>query len=476
MSFINKNQKEDFSTKFYEQFKGLIPSLSKLKIASHIGSFCTQLFVIILLMMSNLPIQSKIICAVLAVVIGLFVSTIIETGLSKFLPYTIQQLLGWNFHNKWFVSMFFALLIFIVLPLSVASPTLSGIGGNELVDKLMKRKQRPSTTHLDQKLTAIFQEIDSIANVEKLAITNSHSKQEQPIKNKYNALIQIQKNIIAKYRKIYKTKKWAIGHIQKAENKIESLKAEMNSQLSPTLAAQTDVVNNLNARTKAEKSYHRNNIEKEKAAILADWQEQKEKRDFNQFIWGNITAGLAIFFSFGTFACIFIMELFKKGSGNALEVVEDEGKSGKFSFQFLNELGGKIMDILPTGKVVSKAETNTVSETETVINPESETIGFKPSYMQKPKPVSKPKNKKGKPSSALETTHFPTVSAKDVEKILKTETVLLKPEVSAQVKLKKKQIQSYQWKLRNKKGKSETANKNIARLVSEINELKNLKL
>lgn len=351
MPIINKNENKQF----HDFFAPMMKNIERLKLVSHIGSFFTQVFVIVLLMRTNLPIEIKWLCTLTSLIIGIFIGGIIEVGLSKFLPFTVKQLLGWEFHNNWFKAMFWAVSLCIVAPLLLASPTLSGIGGNEIVDRLMSGTERPNTDNLDNRLTLKLSELDSIKGVEQQILAISYNKLKDPIKNKYASLIQIQKNKYQKYKKVYNTPKgkWAIDHMRKATDKIESLNVSMSDALSPIVTEEKDKLDELNQKYNQEKTYYRDEKDNQVNTITGDWEKAQTKRDYRAWVWGNILGALAVFFALGTVVCIIIIGIFQMGSGDEIKAATDEPKSGNFIQNLMEDISGKVADYLPTGKAAN---------------------------------------------------------------------------------------------------------------------------
>lgn len=466
MSLLNKNQEKEFR----ELFGPMMPSIQQLKKAGHIISFLTQFFALLQITLSNLPIGWKIVLYLVSFIIAFFISGIIEKGISNFLPFVIKQLLEWKFANNWFRAMFWMVTVFIVAPLVLASPTLSRIGGDEIIENLMTTTSRPNLDYLDEAYQLQVKVLDSIAIKSKTEIKSIYLPQKNVVTSKFKSKVQIQENKKLKNEKLLKKNpieySWANGHIQNAKNEIEALNFEMNEELAPILSEETKMINNIDSILLATKKYYLDEKDQDKATILSDWEKKENKRDSKAKLWGFLLGYFAVFGVICTIICIIIISIFEKGSGGIIEAEKQAKGSGNFLKKMGEEISGKLADLLPINRVVSETETDS----------ETLDIGFKPSYMSETEPVSKPKKQPSETAKKPVVSKALGVSEKEVEQVLKTETILLKPEVSAQIKLKKRQIQSYQWKLTNKKGKPETSYRNIARLTKEINFLINMKL
>lgn len=368
MLSINKKQpknKEDFYQKFYDDFKGIMPSIGKLKNISHVGSFGTQIVAIFPMALAYLPFSTNYINIPLACLICLVFGLTIELGISTFLPSSVRQVVGWRFYNGWFIAMFLAIFFFLVLPLLIASPTLSSMGGKTIGAMGVTEERRPATDSLTDKHNAQIMILDSLAQKEKDELRAAVELEQQPIINKYAGLIEIQQNIYDKYDKYQKRtgKAWPKDNMLKAKNKIAALEAEKNEQLAPILSSHKQEILAINKRLQAQKDFSQKQTDDKINGITSDYNDSKAESDFKKWIWSGIGIFLAAFFSFGTIVSVVIMIIFEKGSGKAYEAEIGKEESGNFFFNLLEDLSGKVAEYLPTAKAAN-------------ITPERRQIGF----------------------------------------------------------------------------------------------------
>lgn len=350
---INNNQNQQ---KFYDLFHTMMPKILRLKKAGHIVSFVTQCFALMQIFLLNLPIAYKIILYVVAFIISVFLSGIIEKGISDFFPYVTKQLLDWNFQNKWFRAMFFMLLVFVILPLFVASPILSAVGGNEIATNLLHADSRPSTIYLDSTYQKTEQDILNNVASEKSEANLQYQKKIAALEADYNAKITIEQNHIDKYQKVYNQGgKWAKENVLKGKNRIELYRSELAQKKATTLSELIQLTEKKDAEKALEMTRLHDLKQQEIEKITKDWETATKKTENKKILWGYILGFIAAFGVACTIVCIIIIGIYQKGAEGIIEESESN-KSTNLLTSFFEDLSGKIADFLPTGKAESGSE------------------------------------------------------------------------------------------------------------------------
>lgn len=438
MAFFNQskeNKQADSKEEFATFYGPLIPSVRKLKKAGHFISGLSEFTILYNLSESNLPIEIKWLLVTISIVLTLFAIYIIEHGLSKTYAIWIRQIIRWKFGNKWFGLMFFILTL-IVIPLLLASPTLSGWGGGEFIENNFTSQERRSTDSIEIAHGDMMYSLDSLYTIDSLRVSSRFSKKETSIRNKYLAKIDIQERKESVNQMLVNNNhNWAKGHIADAKNKILLLKGDLSYELDTLENTKFREIQALDkARQEKIKIYETKRIEDLKLIKSEDDERIRKSKDKKEN-WSYALMILCGFSALIVVIAITVIEIYRAGSGQKLETYIDKNEPNLLSRTW------SIFRQKSTGFLWRKLNIDNWFQMEK----KSMQIQFQ-----------QQKKEGSETARAFETTKVSDVSVSETTELIKAN---------------KRKIKSYEWKLRNKVGKAETAHKNIARLKEEVKNL-----
>ncbi len=336
-SFQTKADSNNEKLEFAEFYGGMIRSLKNIKALAHIGSGITESVVIYQVVNSKLHFGSKALIVVISMIVTSIIIWIIEGGLSKWYPYYSRQVIRGKFHNRWYWLMFVG-MSFLIFPLLIASPLLSGYGGKDIVQSLTTEVQRASIDSIEQKAAIKSDSIMNIFKTEAQHLATLRDSKIKSIRNEYKGKRSIHYTDLKKYKQLKKNgHTWAIGHITKLNKQVAGLEAKEAEEIKH---AKENYLKSYNDKD-GFKSTALLSVKAEKDRLVEQIDEsytkQLEQREAHVFIWGGAMFYLALFCSLGTIICMTIIEIYRAGAGQEYQKKIDEESS-----TFLSDFGSMI--------------------------------------------------------------------------------------------------------------------------------------
>lgn len=430
------SKSENYTQDFARFFGGLMPGVRRLQFFGHIGSGATAASTIYRVVHSSLSEVMQVGLTFASIAFMVFSILLIEGGLSKTLPYWAGQTVRAKFHNKWFILMYVALTI-IVAPLLVMSPILSAVGGHYLVSEV-KGDYSPIPTDSLENAYALRSDSLAVMYAEKSAAINANfDSRRAATKKRYAAQIRVQNNKYDQHRKqLAAGYTWAQGHMNKATAAVLDIKSERDAALDKIETERTAAL--VENEKREETAAAALGEDKNRAVGLVDVRNDKAEGKHQRFVsrWGGFAFWIGIFCSLLTVFCIFLLEIYLAGGGKDHRREEYDIEAGLFARLF-SVIGAKMRGLFES--LISWIENGKLSKPAA--------IGFKPS------------------SGSKKAETFESSTVADAE------TALTKEEIEARVKQLRREIGSYEWKIRNNYGRKSTARMNIDRRQKQIKEL-----
>lgn len=341
---MNEKKQINIHQDFAEFFGGLMPGLGKLKILAHIGSWITEMVALITIFNNNVSFLNKFWLTIFSVAAAILVSSIIELGVSRFVPFWTRQLVRLKFTNIWFVLMFLALGM-VCIPLLVFSPTLSGLGGNEIVENFTAQEKKIVTDSLEKNFENRSDSINQIFNQRVLNLQNQNQKEIIAVEKKFESLTRAEQVEKKRYLAILANgSTWANGHIIKIDKKIENLQAQENSEIQSILSKYGNQIDKLENDRNNAMTVLQTALDRKINLIDQEVNRERKKRDEHINIWGKILMAIGIFCASGVFLIILIQEIYFAGSGKEYEKQDWNKKPGKLEIIW-NLISGKTNDL-----------------------------------------------------------------------------------------------------------------------------------
>lgn len=290
---------------FNQFFNGLMPEIKRLKNGAQIISGLTAAVGIWYIVAPRLvafhwAIQTLVACVLVALSI-----IIIEGGLRKLAPFAIRQAVWWNFENRWWMIMAVPVMI-VTMALMTSTTALSWFASPEIIQQVTPTADTTSTHEIANTYDIRRESIVSDFEKQKQHVKQAMKQQKQAIASKYDTKAN---RLEKRAKRDHNSRSWLNVLAGKERDK-------KRSQIAQLTAKESDQLNDINtAQITALEA-----LTGERSTMLAGAVASNtlsiEKVQSSVNLWGRFLAWLAAGATALFFCCVFIEEVFQRGSTN----------------------------------------------------------------------------------------------------------------------------------------------------------------